>query len=90
MLMDKSGLPKAANPWPGAPGSKGPRINKVGFSEVMAGAFQDLGDDKAVGKKIGILMHEGKPQDQAVAMALSMKRANRLTKSGGYVRAKKK
>ena len=42
-----------------------------------------------VGKKIEHLMAEGKPQKQAVAMALSMDRAHRLTKSGGYIRAKK-
>jgi hypothetical protein len=45
--------------------------------------------DGAVSKKIGKLMHEGKPQKQAVAMALSMKRAHRLTKSGGYRRVGK-
>ena len=38
-------------------------------------------------KKISKLMDEGKPQDQAVATALSMKRAGRLTKSGGYIRS---
>lgn len=41
-----------------------------------------------VGKKIGKLVREGKPQKQAVATALSMKRAGRLTKAGGYRRAK--
>lgn len=43
----------------------------------------------AVSKKISKLVREGKPQDQAVATALSMKRAGRLTKSGGYRRAKR-
>jgi hypothetical protein len=43
----------------------------------------------AVGKKISKLVGEGKPQDQTVATALSMKRAGRLTENGGYVRAKK-
>lgn len=42
----------------------------------------------AVSKKISKLVHEGKPQRQAVAMALAMKRAGRLTRSGGYRRAK--
>lgn len=37
--------------------------------------------------KISKMVHEGMPQDQAVATALSMKRAGRLTKSGGYIRA---
>ena len=44
--------------------------------------------DSRVSKKISILMHEGTPQKQAVATALSMKRAGRLTKEGGYIRAK--
>jgi len=43
-----------------------------------------------VSKKISHLRHEGVPQDQAVAEALSMKRAHRLTKSGGYIRASKR
>ena len=42
--------------------------------------------DGAVSKKVSKLMHEGKPQKQAVAMALSMKRAHRLTPGGGYRR----
>jgi hypothetical protein len=38
-------------------------------------------------KKISKLVREeGMPQDQAVATTLSMKRAGRLTKSGGYVK----
>lgn len=36
--------------------------------------------------KISKLVSEGKPHDQAVAMALNMKREGRLTPSGGYVR----
>lgn len=43
-----------------------------------------------VGKKISHLIGEGKPRDQAVAMALSMERAGRITPSGGYRRVKKK
>jgi hypothetical protein len=43
-----------------------------------------------VGKKISHLVREGEPQSKAVAMALSMKRAHRLTPSGGYIRSKKK
>lgn len=42
-----------------------------------------------IGKKISKLMHEGKPQDQAIAISLAMERAGRLTKSGGYRRVKK-
>ena len=44
----------------------------------------------AESKKISKLMHEGKDQPQAVAMALNMKREGRLTKSGGYRRAGRK
>jgi hypothetical protein len=40
----------------------------------------------AVSKKISTLRHEDVPEDQAVAMALNMKREGRLTKSGGYKR----
>ena len=40
--------------------------------------------------KISKLVREGVPQKQAVAEALSMKRAGRLTKSGGYIRAGKR
>lgn len=43
-----------------------------------------------VGNKISILRREGVPQDQAVAEAMSMKRAGRLTKRGGYIRAGRK
>ncbi len=42
------------------------------------------------GVKISKLVREGVPQKQAVAESLSMKRASRLTKSGGYIRSKKK
>lgn len=44
----------------------------------------------AESKKISKLMHEGKSQDQSVAMALNMKREGRLTPSGGYRRAGRK
>ena len=45
----------------------------------------------AVSKKISHLVKgEGKPQKQAVAMALNMKREGRLTKEGGYKRVGKK
>lgn len=46
--------------------------------------------DSAVSKKISHLRHEGVPQKQAVAEALAMKRAGRLTSEGEYKRAKKK
>jgi hypothetical protein len=44
----------------------------------------------AVSNKISYLRHEGMPQDQAVAEALSMKRAGRLTKEGKYIRKRSK
>ena len=44
----------------------------------------------AESRKISKLMHEGKDQDQAVAMALNMSREGRLTPSGGYRRARKR
>ncbi|MGH8897515.1 MAG: hypothetical protein ACRDZ4_10925 [Egibacteraceae bacterium] len=40
--------------------------------------------DGGVSKKIGHLVREGKPQKQAVAIALSMKRAGRLGPKGQY------
>lgn len=82
-------MPMKTADWPKAPGPKGPRFNKIGFKEIKEHAAQDMGDDGAVSKKISKLVHEGTPQVQAVAEALSMKRAGRLTKSGGYIRAKK-
>ena len=42
-----------------------------------------------VSKKVRILRREGVPQRQAVAEALSMRRAGRLTKGGGYRRVKR-
>jgi len=45
--------------------------------------------DERVSKKISKLVAEGTPQKQAVAEALSMQRAGRLTPGGGYRRVKK-
>lgn len=42
----------------------------------------------AVAKKTEHLIHEGKSPKQAYAIANSMQRAGRLTREGGYVRAK--
>ena len=44
----------------------------------------------AISKKISHLVHEGKPQKQAVAMAMNMAREGRLTAEGGYRRKRKK
>ena len=43
-----------------------------------------------VSKKIGKLVKEGVPQKQAVATAISMGKAGRITPEGGYRRVKKK
>ena len=44
----------------------------------------------AIAKKIGILIHaEGKPPDQAAAIAHSMAREGRLTPEGHYIRKEK-
>jgi hypothetical protein len=43
-----------------------------------------------VSQKIRVLRHEGKPQAQAVAMAINMNKAGRLRKGGVYVHAKRK
>lgn len=61
------------------------------FADLPAASKSTLGGGprrkrSAVSKKISHLVHEGKPQKQAVAIALSMKRAGRLTPSGGYRR----
>lgn len=45
---------------------------------------------KDVSAKISHLRHEGRPQAQSVAMALSMQREGRLTKGGGYRRVGRK
>ena len=42
----------------------------------------------AVSQKISKLVREGKPQKQAVAMALNMKREGRLGSRGGYQRGR--
>ena len=60
------------------------------MAEIMCGRKVVRHSPARVGKKISILMHEGKKQDEAVATALSMERAHRLTDAGGYIHAKKK
>jgi hypothetical protein len=42
-----------------------------------------------VSKKIKVLQHEGVPRDQSIATAISMGKAGRITKSGGYRRVVK-
>jgi len=59
-----------------------PKLVSVGYG----GVTMAKPGNKAVSRKIEKLMHEGKPQDQAVAIAKSMQRAGRLTAQGGYRR----
>ena len=53
------------------------------------GHLRGRASDAAVSAKIRKLRGEGVPEQQAVAEALAIKRAGRLTAGGGYVRAKK-
>jgi len=39
-----------------------------------------------VSQKISVLRHEGKPEKQAVAMAINMGKAHRLRSGGRYIR----
>lgn len=48
-----------------------------------------MAKNDAVDRKIEKLRAEGVPQKRAIATALSMKRAGRLTPQGGYIRVKK-
>lgn len=57
--------------------------------ETFLGRVVNRNSPARVGKKIAHLRQEGKPQDQAVAMALDMERHHRLTESGGYKRVRK-
>lgn len=43
--VKEPGMRMATANWPGAAGPKGPRMNKMGFSEIKAGAKQDMNDD---------------------------------------------
>ena len=87
----EGGLPIKTPNWSKVAGPKGPRFNKAGFPEIQAHAVQYLNDDREsrVSKKISKLRHEGKEEDQAVAMAINMEKKHRLTESGGYKRKKK-
>ena len=59
------------------------------MAEMFLGRVIVRNSPPRVGKKIAKLMGEGKPKDQAVAVALNMEKSGRLTDSGGYIRAKK-
>ncbi len=85
-------FPEKTKAWMKPEGSAGPKRNTVGWPEVKAYPAQKLADDKSsrVSKKISKLRHEGKEQDQAVAMALNMERHHRLTEKGEYKRARRK
>lgn len=49
-----------------------------------------MAGDRRVSAKIRVLRREGVPEKQAVAEALSMRRAGRLGPRGGYRRAKRR
>ena len=59
------------------------------MAESFMGHRVERNSPARVGKKISHLIHEGKPQDQAVAIAINMEKKHRLTESGGYKRVKK-
>lgn len=83
--------PEKTRAWLKDIGPVGPKRNTTGTPEVKQSASQHMADDGGrVSKKISMLMHEGKDEKQAVAMAMNMDRAHRLTKEGGYIRKKKK
>ena len=59
------------------PGTK-TRMTREQTEEQKAGLKIMSAADPAVGAKIATLIKEGKPQDQAVAIALDMKRRGEL------------
>jgi hypothetical protein len=59
------------------PGAK-TRMTREQTEEQKAGLKIMSAADPAVGEKIATLIKEGKPQDQAVAIALDMKRRGEL------------
>lgn len=59
------------------------------MAEIFMGRHVERNSPARIGKKISLLVGEGTPQKQAVAEALSMDRAHRLTANGDYIRAKK-
>lgn len=70
---------------------RGRGIVRIRASQIVGSDGTTLeGDARSrVSAKIRKLMHEGKPQKQAVAMALSMERAGRLGPKGGYQRVRR-
>ena len=61
-------------------------IGKSGIPDLKSGSMKQK---SRVSKKISLLRSEGVPERQSVAEALSMQRAGRVTKSGGYRHVRK-
>ncbi len=60
------------------------------MAEIFVGRKVVRRSPARIGKKIEILMGEGKPQSQAAAMSMSMEKEHRLTDKGEYIRVRKK
>ena len=78
----RQGVPQALIAWANTttasrPGTK-TRMTREQTEEQKAGLKIMSAADPAVGAKIATLIKEGKPQDQAVAIALDMKRRGEL------------
>ena len=78
----RQGVPQALIAWANTttssrPGAKA-RMTRDQTEEQKAGLKIMSAADPAVGEKIATLIKEGKPQDQAVAIALDMKRRGEL------------
>ena len=68
--------------WGGDPG-KSFAARKVKELDRAEGKDENAAEDDAVGRKIAVLRGEGYPQDQAVAIALSMQRRGELHAKAG-------
>jgi len=68
--------------WGGEPG-KSFAARKVKELDRAEGKDENAAEDDAVGRKIAVLRGEGYPQDQAVAIALSMQRRGELHQKKG-------
>jgi hypothetical protein len=68
--------------WGGDPG-KSFAARKVKELDRAEGKDENAAEDDAVGRKIAVLRGEGYPQDQAVAIALSMQRRGELHQKKG-------
>lgn len=77
--------PPVVKPTAGPKAKASPSAPKPPQSPGMKNTVNAMGKaETAVSNKISTLVHEGKPQKQAVAMALNMKREGHLGPKGGY------